>query len=83
MKIRITERKINSVPAADEELGRGELTEVQVNGINALADEVFNELYYDYIDNDQSNLFEGYLGVVTYLADIVPAVALEIIAEII
>ncbi|MCI7392510.1 MAG: hypothetical protein MSH28_03255 [Clostridiales bacterium] len=80
MKIRITEKRINAVPAVDEELGRGELTEVQVNGINALADEVFNELYYDYMDNDQSNLFEGYLGVVTYLADVEPAVALEIIA---
>lgn len=40
MKIRITERKINAVPAADVELGRGELTEVQVNGINALEEEL-------------------------------------------
>lgn len=40
MKIRITERRIKAVPAADEELGRGELTEIQVNGINALEEEL-------------------------------------------
>lgn len=77
MKIKVTEREIKAVK--NEEVGRGNLTEVQVCGINALAEEVFDELYYDFMGTDQSEVFDGYLGVVTYLADNEPAVAVEIV----
>lgn len=79
MKIKVTGREVNAAQAKDEKLGRGELTETQVNGINAMADEAFDDLYYDFMSTDQSDIFEGYLGIVTYLADSEPAVALEII----
>lgn len=73
MKIKVAEREIKAVK--NEEVGRGNLTEVQVYGINALAEEAFDELYYDFMGTDQSEVFDGYLGVVTYLADKEPVKA--------
>lgn len=57
-----------------------ELTEIQIKGITAFANDVFDELYSEYMSTDELELMDGYLRVISYLADREPVLAAELIS---
>ena len=84
MKIELMGKKIEAGSKEQEEMkvGRAMVSGKQMAGIDALAEETYWELYDRSIDFGKEQVFRIYMGIVYCIADKNPALALDLICNL-